>query len=202
MRLRYSQTSPYVRKVLVLAAETGLAERLERVPSNPWDPADELPSVNPLGKVPALETDEGLTLTGSQLICEYLDSLHGGTPMLPREGDERWRVLQQQQFADGIMEAAVLWMVEGARRPEPYRWPEWQQRQLGKIERTLDTLEAQAESLEDELTLGQIAIACALGYLDFRLSAFDWRKQRPKLAAWYEAFAARPSMRATLPPAA
>jgi glutathione S-transferase len=123
MKLRYTPPSPFVRKVLVLAIEAGLRERIELVPTKPWDPGTDLPLDNPLGKVPALVTDEAGVLYDSRVICEYLDLLHDGSPFFPSSGARRWRVLRRQALADGIMDAAVLrvpatgWPVKGARLP-------------------------------------------------------------------------------------
>ena len=202
MKLRYSPTSPYVRKVLVSGMELGLAGRIERVPANPWDPDDDLPNSNPLGKVPALETDEGELLFDSFVICDYLDSLQAPPCLLPRDGAERRRVLQQHALADGILDAAVLRLIERARRPEALRWPEWADRQKDKIERALKLAEAgslEAPAGSARLDLAQITLGCALGYLDFRFPDEDWRASYPRLAAWYEAVSARPALRATAP---
>jgi glutathione S-transferase len=200
MKLNYSPTSPYVRKVLVSAMELGLAGRIERVDSNPWDEADALPRTNPLGKVPALTTDDGQVLFDSLVICDYLDGLLPAPSLIPREAAARTAVLRLHAAADGILDAAVLRLIENARRPEAYRWAEWDARQKDKIERALDLLESEAEALEGPLTLVPITLGCALGYLDFRFPAEDWRAGHPKLAAWYRDFGARPSMRDTAPP--
>lgn len=198
MKLRYSPTSPYVRKVVVTAAETGLADRIELVRTNPNDPKTDLPQDNPLGKVPALVTDEGETLFDSPVICEYLDGLHAGKNLFPLSGPARWKVLRQQALADGILDAAVLCLLE-SRRPEALRSADWKERQKGKIARALDAVEAEADDLTDEVTIGTVTLGCALGYLDFRFAQDDWRPGRPKLAAWYEGFAKRPSMVASVP---
>lgn len=202
MILRYSPTSPFVRKVTVAAAEMGLADRLAWKNTNAWDPADDLPNDNPLGKVPALVLDSGDTLYDSRVICEYLDSLHDGEKLFPGDGERRWRTLKLHALGDGILEASVLRLIEEQRRPAEVRWPEWIDWQQEKIERSLDVLEQGSERLEERLTIGQVTVACALGYLDFRFSAIPWRDNRPKLASWFETFAERPSMRGTLPHAA
>lgn len=212
MKLNHSPTSPYVRKVLVSALELGLAGRIEKVDSNPWDEADALPATNPLGKVPALTTDDGQVLFDSLVICDYLDGLQPETSLIPREAAARTAVLRLHAAADGILDAAVLRLIERARRPEGYRWPEWDARQKAKIDRALDLLDSEAEALAGPLTLtpitpasitlAPITLGCALGYLDFRFPEEDWRAGRPKLAAWYRDFAGRPSMRDTAPPEA
>lgn len=198
MKLRYSATSPYVRKVLATAIETGLDSRVERVPTDPWSPETDLPASNPLGKVPALETDDGTILFDSPVICEYLDSLHDG-PKLHPEGPARWPALRLAAIADGICDAAINRLLD-TRRPENLRSADWQQRQKTAMARACDLLEAEADSLEGPVTIGQIAVACALGYLDLRWDADQWRDGRPKLAAWFESFSQRPSIDSTTPP--
>jgi len=197
MKLRYSPTSPYVRKVMVTALETGQEAVIERVPTNPWDPETDLPNDNPLGKVPALIVDEGLTLFDSPVICEYLCS-RVGAPLVPNGGFDRWRVLRLQALGDGILDAAVTRLLE-TRRPAELQKPDWIERQKKTIARAVDSLEEAAGDWGDELTLGQITVGAALGYLDFRFADDEWRQGRPALAAWYERFAARPSMKDTVP---
>ena len=203
MKLRYAPTSPYVRKVAVMALETGLDGRIERVATNVWDPATDIQDDNPLGKVPALTTDEGTVLCDSPLICDHLDSLHGGAPLIPDSGTARWQVLNTAALADGIMDSAVARIIEIKMRPAELRWDDWLARQRGKIAKALDALERQADGapLTGPVNLAQIAVACALGYLDFRFAEDAWREGRPRLAAWYANFAERPSMKATVPPA-
>jgi len=200
MKLRYSPTSPYVRKVLVLAMEAGLDERIERIPTNPWVEDAALTEDNPLGKVPTLSTDDGLVLYDSPVICEYLDSLHHGTRIFPIAGKARWQALRQQALGDGILDAAVLRRLE-SQRPAVQRAESWEAMQRTTVQRGLAALERDAAGWDQRLHIGQIAAACALGYLDFRFAEERWRSAHPALAAWYERFAARPSMTATAPPA-
>ncbi len=199
MKLRFSPTSPYVRKVCVLASERGLEDRIERILTDTRDPANDLSETKPLGKVPTLILDDGTALYDSPVICEYLDSLHDDEPLIPA-GLARWTALRQQALADGILDAAILRMLETVRRPEALRWDSWIKLQRGKIVTALDALERDEGDLGGALTLGQIAVACALGYLDFRFAADNWRAERPGLAAWYEGFAKRPSMQSSAPP--
>lgn len=201
MKLHFSPASPYVRKVLVLAHEVGLAERIERVECalTPIAPNDAVVADNPLGKVPTLVTDDGVALYDSRVICEYLDSLHDGPRMFPAAPAERWAALSRQALADGILDAAVIARYETALRPESLRWQEWIDGQTQKFRRALDELEEQADLLANEPDIGTIAIGCALGYIDFRYDHERWRASRPQLAAWYGDFSARPSMRATVP---
>lgn len=197
LALRYSFTSPYVRKVLVLAHETGLEGRIERIVTLPWDPGTDLPKDNPLGKVPALKTPEGW-LYDSLVICEYLDSLHEGPRMFPLAGPERWRALRRHALADGVLDAAVLRRLETLRQTGEQS-ASWIERQQGVVTRGLDTLEAEAKDFGDRLDVGIIAAAVMLGWLDFRFASEDWRRGRPALAAWYEKFSRRPSMTRTVP---
>lgn len=197
MKLRYSPTSPYVRKVMITAIETGQESVIEKVPTNPWDPETDLPNDNPLGKVPALVVDEGLTLFDSPVICEYLCT-RVGAGLIPDAGVNRWRVLRLQALGDGILDAAVLRFLEG-KRPEEIRKPDWIKRQKRVIGRGVDSLEAVVGEWGKELTLGQVTAGAALGYLDFRFPGDEWRTGRPALTDWYEAFARRPSMQQTVP---
>ncbi len=201
MKLRHSPTSPFVRKVLVLAHEVGLADRIEVLPTDAWSETTDLVSQNPLSKVPTLVLDDGAVLYDSPVICEYLDGLHAGEPRLPRGGAERWAVLRLQALADGMMESAVAVFIERVRRPEDRRWEASVAREQATLGRALDHLEPRAGELASEPPhLGAIAVACALGYLDLRGAVGDWREGRPALTAWFAGFAARPSMRATAPP--
>ncbi len=200
MKLRYSPTSPYVRKVVITALETGLDSRIERVRTNAWDPATDLTGDNPLGKVPALILDDGSCFYDSPVICELLDSLQDGAKLFHAAGPARFTALRRQALGDGILDAALQVVIETLRRPEPYRWNGWIDRQKAAIARALDQLEREAADLaENSLTIGEIAIIAALGYLDFRLAADRWREGRPALAAWFAVLEKRPSVAATLP---
>ncbi len=197
MKLCYSLTSPYVRKVVVCAAEIGLSDRIELALIGPQNAA-ELRQDNPLGKVPALVTEAGEALYDSPVICEYLDSLHDGEKLFPATGEARWRALRLQALGDGVLDAALLVVMEG-RRPESERSPGFVELQKRKIGDALDALEADAGELGGALDIGAITVGCALGYLDFRLGEDGWRTGRPGLAAWYEDHARRPSMVASVP---
>lgn len=198
MKLRYSVTSPYVRKVLATAIEAGLNSRIERVPTDPWSPETDLPASNPLGKVPALELDDGTVLFDSRVICEYLDSLQGGAKLYPESGAARWQALRLAAIGDGISDAAINRLLDG-RRPENLQSADWQARQQRTMARACDLLEAEVGSLDGPVTIGQLSVACALGYLDLRFDADQWRQGRLALAAWFEIFAQRPSIATTKP---
>jgi glutathione S-transferase len=184
---------------LVTAFETGLDRCIERVPTDIRDPNSGIGRDNPLGKIPALVTDGGEVLYDSPVICEYLDALHDGRKLYPPAGGSRWTALRRQALADGITDAAVLQRIEG-RRPIAQQSDAWIARQGQVVERGLDALEEEAENLAGGITIGHIAIGCALGYLDFRFPSDDWRRTRGGLARWYREFASRPSMQKTIPP--
>ena len=199
MKLFYSPASPYVRKVRVFAMETGLMDEIElaEVSITPVGPDAQLCADNPIGKIPTLVRDDGRALYDSRVICEYLDGLHGGARMFPESGDQRWTALRRQALADGILDAAVSTRYETFLRPQKLRWRDWVDAQMTKVRRSLD--EVEAEPLGDGVDIGTISMACALGYLDFRYADESWRDTRLGLAAWFETFAARPSMRETGP---
>jgi glutathione S-transferase len=200
MRLYHSPTSPFVRKVLVALHETSLLGRVELVPAggNPLEPGSMPVALNPLGKIPTLERDDGGALYDSRVICRYLDDLAGSVlyPGKPR----LWETLTLEATADGMMEAAVLMMYEIRTRPPERQHPDWVEAQWSKVDRALDAIEERWMShLAAPLDAAQIGVGCALGYLDLRHAARDWRAGRPALAAWERRFAERPSMQATRP---
>ena len=200
MRLYYSPTSPFVRKVAVLVAEAGITG-VERIAAGgtPLDPGTLPVDRNPLGKVPALDRPDGPTIYDSRVICRYLDAQAdaGFYPPAPR----LWDTLTLEATADGMMEAAVLMVYETRLRPEDRRHAPWIEAQWGKVDRALDAVETRwIPYLEGRLDMAQIALACALGYLDFRHEMRIWRQGRPHLAAWEAVFAARPAMVSTRPP--
>ena len=200
MKLYHAPASPFVRKVMVLLHEAQATNRvtLVTVAGNPLDPGTMPVDRNPLGKIPALERPEGPTLYDSRVITRYLDDLlkAGLYPAAPH----LWDTLTIEATGDGISEAAVLMRYEMHVRPEATRSPDWAEAQWQKIARALDALEDRWIShLSSPPDMGQIAVACALGYLDLRHAERDWRSARPQLAAWFAAFAARPAMRATVP---
>jgi glutathione S-transferase len=201
VKLYYTPTSPFVRKVLVSAHELGLAERIENVFLRPSptqaDPV--LSRENPLSKIPALVLDDGSSLYDSPVICEYLDALAGGGRLLPASGASRWDALRTQALADGILDAGILVFYERLSRPADLHWEAWLEGQSQKARQGLDALEAQASRFAETPDVGQIAAACAFAWLEFREPLGDVRAGRPALTAWYERFSARPSMQATIP---
>lgn len=199
MKLFYSPASPYARKVLVLAHETGLIDRIEvtAATASPTGSAAEVAAHNPLGKIPALVLEDGTALYDSRVICEYLDGLSTGPRLFP-EGEARWDALTRQALADGLLDAALLTRYERVLRPEAQRWDAWEAGQIGKIGAALDRFETLAADLP-ALDIGTVAMACALGYLDLRFPDLAWREGRPALAAWFATMERRPSMTATVP---
>jgi glutathione S-transferase len=159
MKLLYSPTSPYVREVTVTAIECGLDSKIERVPGAYREPASS-GAVNPLGKVPALIRDDGKVLIDSPVICEYLDTLAGGRKVIPA-GEGRWAALHLQALADGILDAAVLVQTE-RNRPEGERSAAQLDKQTGKVQAGLDSIERDMAVLAGPLNIGQIALGSVL----------------------------------------
>ncbi|RBI85963.1 glutathione S-transferase [Rhodosalinus halophilus] len=202
MQLHSAAASPFVRKVRVAIRELELESEVHEIDTTTspmaTDPA--LATANPLGKIPALLRDDGPALYDSRVICRYLNDRTQG--LLYPEG-RLWEVLTLEATADGIMEAAVLMVYEARFRPEPHRSTDWLEAQWAKITRALDVLGNRWMShLSGRLDMGQIAVACALGYLDFRHPDRPWREGRGALDDWYAVFAERPAMAATRPPPA
>lgn len=193
MKLRYSPTSPFVRKVVVLAMELGIDKKIELQRTNTTDP--DLATQNPLGKVPSLLLDDGSSLYDSPVICAYLDSAN---KFHPASGAARWTAQRRQALADGIMDAGVLGRGEML-RPAGEKSEKFIAAQKTKLNNAMNALEKEADSFGDGIDIGLIAVAAALGYMDFRYAGENWRASRPKLARWYERFAQRPSMQTTVP---
>jgi glutathione S-transferase len=201
MKLHWSSRSPFVRKVMVLAHEVDLVDRIELVSSTVamTKPNEALMRDNPLSRIPTLITDDGLALYESTLICEYLDSLHAKPKLLPSDPVQRWPALRWHALGEGMLEILVLWRNEQL-RPEPQRSPEMLAAFKSKTRNALDLLEREAGALAcAPFSLGHIGVGCALGYLDFRFAALGWRTGRPQIAGWFGGFAKRASYRATMP---
>ena len=201
LTLYHSHNSPYVRKVMVLIHEAGLLDQVTLITGSgtPLDPGTAPLAENPLGKVPVLARPDGGALYDSRVICRYLDALAGGG-VYPA-GARLWDALTLEATADGIMDAALLMTYEDRLRPEENRLPAFVDGQWAKIARALDALEARWMAyLAGPLCIGQIALGCALGYLDLRHGARGWQASHPQLAGWQAGFAGRDSMAATQPP--
>jgi glutathione S-transferase len=190
MILRSSPSSPFVRKARIAASVLGFAGQIEVRETDLNDPSDSLRKQNPLGKIPALILEDGSTLYDSRVILEYLDHLAGGGRIIPREPAARFAVLRLQALCDGILDASVLLVYESRYRPPDKAVQVWIDRQADKVARGLAALEAEPPALTDPPDVGQIALACVLGYRDLRFGE-GWRKDHPRLHAWHDAFAAQ-----------
>jgi glutathione S-transferase len=196
LKLYYSATSPYVRKVIACAVACGTLDQITRIETNPHVSPPDLLADNPLSKVPCLVTQDGFALFDSPVICEYLDAVGAGS-LFPPPGPARWRALKWQAIGDGIMDAAVSRRMDMGRPPEAARDASMA-RQQAAITRALDLL--QADPPANHLDIGSITIACALGYLDFRFAVDAWREGRGKLAQWYAVMEQRPEIAQSAPP--
>ena len=194
MKLYGTMISPFTRKAMVIARELDLKLTLEPRPAD----QEEFRRINPLGKIPALVLDDGSVLIDSPVICEYLNHMGGGKffpgMSLWKENSGRWKALGLQALADGVADAAVARIVE-SRQTAPNET--MIAHHMRAVEAGLNALER--SKLADPPTIGEIATGCTLGYIDFRMSDFDWRGSRPNLAAWYAKFSQFKSMLATQP---
>jgi glutathione S-transferase len=186
--------------VMVALHETKMLDQVEIMPANGTavQPGSLPLNQNPIGKIPTLERPDGPALYDSRVITRYLDHLAGGVlyPNPPR----LWDILTLEATAHGMAEAAVLIVYESRCRPPEHRSEAWVEAQWAKVARGLDTLEARWIShLRGPFDAAQIAVGCALGYLDFRHSGRNWRTGRPELAQWEASFSCRAPMQATLP---
>lgn len=187
MKLYGNPLSPFARKACFIAHAHGIAlEQIEILPLS-----DEgFRKVNPLGKIPALALDDGTVMIDSRVICEYLDQ-RGGGKFFP-EGAERWKALTLQSLGDGVGEAAVMYSILGREEPPPAKY---RTRQMAAMLAGMDALEH--TPFNDPPLIGEIAVGCALGYIEFRMPELDWKRGRPRLAAWYAQFCEYPAMKAT-----
>ena len=203
MKLFYQTHSPYARKVLVMAHEVGLADRLDVIhhETSPTQRNDAVFRKNPLGKVPVLILDDGFALFDSDVICAYLDTLHKGLHVIPEHGRARFASLRLQALAQGLCDAGIAVRHETVRRPDALRYPAMRDGQIEKLTSAYDFLEREADidpsdADAEHVDIGQIALATALNWLAFRHLS-DFETGRPRLSAWYRRFLQRPSMQAT-----
>jgi glutathione S-transferase len=197
MKLLYQTHSPYARKALVFAHEVGLAGRIEVIhqETSPVRRNEDVFAENPLGKVPVLLRPGRPPIFDSDVICAYLDTLHAGPGLIPPEGESRWQALRVQAIAQGLADAGIAIRWETVRRPEALRYAPLRDGYIEKLIASYDWLERELET-EAPVHVGHVALATCLSWLEFReLPGF--RAQRPRLAGWFDAFSARPSMRAT-----
>ena len=199
MRLHWSSRSPYVRKVMICAYELGLADKIERIPSvvSLSNPSVAVMRANPLGRIPTLILDDGRVFHDSVLICEYLDSLHAGTPLFPLLGEARWTALRRHALGNGMLDALLLWRSE-IRKPAARQTPEWLTTFALKTRNALDAIEADVDALSrTPFDIGHVGIGVALIYLDFRFPDFGWREAHPRTNAWVQQFLQRESVQKT-----
>lgn len=204
MKLIGSLTSPFVRKVRIVAAEKHID--YEFVVDVPWDETTQVPDFNPLGKVPVWVLDDGKTLFDSRVIVEYLDSISPAGHVMPKEPRPRIAVKRWEALADGICDAAALVFVE-KKRPTAQQSPEWIRRQMAKVNAGLKAMseELDQQKVSDSwctgevFTLADIAVGCALGYLEFRYPDLDWRRTHPNLSELYDRLLRRPTFKDTMP---
>ncbi len=201
MKLFYATASPFARKVVVCIHELGLEEAVEIVSAavTPVAPNADINAVNSIGKIPTLVLGDGSGLFDSRVICEHLDTLSNSATIFPTARAERISALRLQAVGDGICDTAVALRYETFLRPEEFRWAEFIESQKVRLLRTIQQVEDQYLDDLKGVHIGAIAVASALGYLDFRMPDLGWRDGRPGIAAWYEEFSQRPSMANTVP---
>lgn len=201
MKLVYASPSPFARKAVILVHELDTNGVVELVPSGAITPVsnnEQVNTINPLGMIPALVTDDGQHLFDSTVICDYINGYFDG-PFFPQESPEKYRSLKLQSLCDGIMDLLVAIRYETALRPAELQWPVFVEHQFEKVDRGLASLEGIADQLNDNFTIGEVALVCVLGYLDFRFAERGWRSAHPQLAAWFEAASARDSVKRSVP---
>ena len=199
MKLIYASASPFVRKVHVVLLETGLIDEtsLVEVTTTPVNSADQAVAANPTGKIPALILEDGSSVYDSRVICRYLNDRANADLY---SADDIWKMLTLEATADAIMEAAVLMTYERRIRPEEMVYEPWIDAQWAKAERSIAAIASDwGDFLQGPLNMGQISVACALNYVDFRHDDRDWRTANPRLADWFASFSERPAMVATRP---
>jgi glutathione S-transferase len=199
MKLYTSPSSPFGRKVVMSAIETGMDSRMQMLTINPWESSPELLRANPLSKIPVLVTDEGLSIFDSSAVCDYIDARDGHHRLLPADPTARLHTLRRQSLADGMLDAAVVILLNRAQKPERVHRG-FVARQEQAIARTLECLERDTAELHDGFNLGHIALVCALDFLSVA-QVVDWKPKHEKLAEWLSRMHKRPSVARTHPPA-
>jgi glutathione S-transferase len=194
MILRSSPASPFGRKVRIAISLLSFDSQIRIEPADPTNASDTLRQQNPLGKIPALIAENGIAYYDSRVILDFLDERAGGGKIIPREPGQRFAALRLQALCDGILDASILTVYEARWRAQEHHEQKWLDHQAGKVGRALAALEADPPALDSAReslpNVGQIALACALGYRDFRFSG-SWRNEHPRLVAWLDRFAAR-----------
>jgi len=199
MKLVYSPPSPFVRKVTTLIHHADLSDRIElvNVKTTALSVAEEARAANPLGKIPVMILEDGKAIFDSRVITQYLDEL-AGSNLYPRE--RIYDILTLEALADGIMESAVSITYESKLRPENEQSPSWMEAQWSKVLHAVKALDSGVfKAMDGEINMGQIAVSCALGYLDFRHDARQWRSGHSKLASWNDEMMKLPALIKTIP---
>jgi glutathione S-transferase len=198
MLLHWSPRSPYVRKVMIVAHEVGIADRIETVRTvvAASEPNVELMKENPQSRLPTLRLVDGTVIYDSPVICEYFDTLHSGEKLFPTAWPERLVALRRQSLGDGMLDTMLMWRGEVTRAPGLQSIKHIQAWRLKTLV-SVDALEQEADKLSaSRFSIGHVAVGVALGYIDFRFPDIKWREKHPKIAAWHAAFEARPSVSA------
>ena len=199
MKLVYSPPSPFVRKVTTLIYHTNLNDRIEliNVKTTALSVAEEARAANPLGKIPVMILEDGKAIFDSRVITRYLDDF-AGSNLYPQ--DKIYDILTLEALADGIMESAVSITYESKLRPQNEQSPSWMEAQWSKVLHAIKALDdGQFQAMDSEMNMGQIAVACALGYLDFRHDARQWRSGNSNLASWNDKMMKLPALIKTIP---
>lgn len=205
MKLAFSPSSPFARKVRIAAIELGLIDKIEFISAKvvPGEPNDDyIRDVNPVKKLPALILDNGDVIVDSYVIVEYLDELAGGGKVIPASGPARWRVKSDHSITQGMLDSMLLCRYEKAVRPEALRWQAWSDDHWNRAWQGMTRFENKPDVLSGPLDVAQIGIVCVLGYADFRFADCGWRKAFPKLAAFNEKMMQRESVKISVPPPA
>jgi len=205
MKLTFSPASPFARKVRIGAIELGLIDKIEFMPVTvvPGQANDEYSKIHPLKKLPVLILGNGDVIVDSYVIVEYLDELAGGGKLIPASGALRWKVKSDHSLLQGMLDSMLLCRYEKMVRPEPLRWQAWADDHWNRAWTGMARFEGKVDAMMTRpLDIAQIALACVLGYADFRFADCGWRKAYPKLDAFHQKMLERPSVKISLPPAA
>jgi glutathione S-transferase len=204
MKLAFTPASPFARKVRIAAIELGLIDKIEFFPASvaPGTPNEEYSKINPQKKLPALITDDGDIIIDSYVIVEYLDELAGGGKLIPASGRARWQVKSDHSLLQATLDSMLLCRYERMVRPQGLQWQAWSDDHWNRAWRTMARFEERPDVLSRPLDIVQIALACVLGYADFRFTDCGWRKAYPNLDAFNARILERPSIKISVPPSA
>jgi glutathione S-transferase len=204
MKLSFSPSSPFARKVRIAAIELGLLDKIEFVSATviPGQPNDEYSKITPVKKLPVLILDNGDVILDSYVIVEYLDELAGGGKLIPASGPLRWRVKSDHSLLQAMLDSMLLCRYEAMVRPKGLQWQAWSDDHWNRAWQGMARFENHPDMLERPLDIAQIALVCVLGYADFRFADCAWQKAYPKLNAFHQKMLQRPSVKISVPPAA